>query len=69
MAILACVLAISASAEAVYVNHNGEQVNADSTDIAYELEIDKPFETGGNCRIKYIYLHDESVTKIVIPAI
>lgn len=69
MAILACMLAISASAEAVCVNHNGEQVNADSTDIAYELEIDKPFETGGNCKIKYIYLHDETVTKIVIPAI
>lgn len=66
---IACMLAISVSAEAVYVNHNGEQVEADSADIAYELEIQNPWETGGNCRLKYIYLHDTSVTKIVIPAI
>ncbi|MBR2296020.1 MAG: hypothetical protein IKA43_01275 [Clostridia bacterium] len=66
---IACMLAISVSAEAVYVNHNGEQVEADSADIAYELEIQNPWEKGGNCRLKYIYLHDTSVKKIVIPAI
>ncbi len=66
---LACILAVSISAEAVYVNSNGQQVSADDADIAYEIEIEKPWETGGNCRIKYIYLHDETVTKIVVPAI
>lgn len=68
---LVCALAISVSAESVYVNvnHNGEQVDADSTDIAYELEFTSPWETGGNCRLAYIYLHDTSVTKIVIPAV
>lgn len=66
---LACILAISISAETVYVNHNGEQVSADSEDIAYELAINNPWETGGNCSIQYVYLHDTAVTKIVIPAI
>ncbi|MBQ4511148.1 MAG: hypothetical protein II984_10500 [Clostridia bacterium] len=66
---LVCLFAISISAEAVYVNHNGEQVSADSEDIAYEIELEKAFEKNGNCKMKYIYLHDETVTKIVIPAI
>lgn len=66
---LVCLFAISVSAEAVYVNHNGKQVNADSTDIAYELEIESPWDSTGRCKVKYIYLHDETVTKIVIPAI
>ncbi len=66
---LVCIFAISASAEAVYVDHNGKQVSADATDIAYEIEIENPWDKGGNCKIKYIYLHDETVTKIVVPAI
>jgi len=66
---LACVFTASISAEAVFVNHNGEQVSADSEDIAYELEINNPWEKGGNCSIRYIYLHDDAVTKIIIPAI
>ena len=66
---LVCIFAISVSAEAVYVNSEGKQVNADDADIAYELEIGSPWSTGGDCRIKYIYLHDETVTKIVVPAI
>ena len=69
MAAFVCILAISASAEAVYVNSNGEQVEAGSTDIAYEIEILNPWDTGGGCRLTYIYLHDTSITKIVIPAI
>ncbi len=69
IAVLVCLFAISASAEAVYVNSNGEQVSADDTDIAYEIEIENPWDTGGGCRIKYIYLYDSSVTKIVIPEI
>ncbi len=68
MAMLIAVFAITASAEAVYVNANGEQVEAGSSDIAYELEIQNPFEKGGNCRVKYIYLYDTSIKKIIIPA-
>ncbi|MBO4983639.1 MAG: hypothetical protein J6D23_06225 [Clostridia bacterium] len=66
---LVCVLAISVSAEIAYINANGEQVSAEATDIAYELEFRNPFETGGNCRLEYIYLHDTSITKIVVPEI
>ena len=69
VAVLMCLLSLSVFAESVYVNSKGEQVNADSSDIAYEFEISDPYQTGGNCRIKYIYLHDTSVTKIVIPEI
>lgn len=67
--ILVCIFAISVSAEAVYINHNGKQVSADDTDIAYELEIENPWDTGGGSKIKYIYLYDEKVTKIVVPEI
>ena len=35
---LVCVLAISVSAEIAYINANGEQVSAEATDIAYELD-------------------------------
>ncbi len=67
---LVCLFAICVSAESVYVNSKGEQVEADSADIAYELEILNPWEkTSGKCNVRYIYLHDTSVTKIVIPAI
>ena len=67
---LVCMLAVSVSAEIAYVNSNGEQVSADDADIAYEIEIgNDPWHSGGNCRVSYIYLHDTSVTKIVIPEI
>ena len=66
---LVCVFAISASAESAYVNADGVQVSADSSDIAYEIEIHEPWQTGGNCRLTYIYLYDTSITKLVIPAI
>ena len=44
---LVSLLAISAFAETAYVNANGEQVEAGSSDIAYEIEIENPWETGG----------------------
>ena len=66
---LICLFAICVSAESAYVNLKGEQVEAGSADIAYEIEISNPWETGGNCRLTYIYLYDTSITKIVIPAI
>ena len=64
-----CLFAICVSAESAYVNAKGEQVEAGSADIAYELEFSNTWETGGNCRLTYIYLYDTSITKIVIPEI
>ncbi len=64
-----CLFAVSVSAETAYVNANGEQVEAGSADIAYEINVQKPFETGGNCNITEIYLYDSSITKIIIPAL
>ena len=66
---LVCLFAICVSAESVYVNSKGEQIEADSADIAYELEFKDAYHTGGNCRLTYIYLYDASITKIVVPAI
>lgn len=64
-----CLLVVSVSAETAYINANGEQVEAGSADIAYEFYITEAFNTGGNCRIREVYLYDTSITKIVIPAI
>ena len=64
-----CLFALAISAETAYVNSKGEQVEAGSTDIAYEIYVKNPFETGGNCNITEIYLYDSSITKIIIPAI
>ena len=66
---LICLMAISVSAESAYINAEGVQVSADSDDIAYELEFTSPWETGGNCRLAYIYLYDTTITKIIIPAV
>lgn len=55
-------LTLILGAEAYYVNHDGSFVDADSDDIAYEFDISKGV-------IPYVFLHDESVTKIVIPDI
>ena len=64
-----CLFAMAVSAETAYINSKGEQVEAGSTDIAYEINVKNPFETGGNCNITEIYLYDSSITKIIIPAI
>ncbi len=64
-----CLLVVSVSAETAYVNANGEQVEAGSADIAYEINVKNPFETGGNCNITEIYLYDSSIKKIIIPAL
>ena len=66
---IVCIFAISASAESAYVNADGVQVSADSSDIAYELEFTSPWDTGGGCRLAYVYLHDTSITKLVIPEV
>ncbi|MBQ8146584.1 MAG: hypothetical protein IJ039_07345, partial [Clostridia bacterium] len=68
-AVLMCLLALCVFAETVYVNSEGKQVSADDSYIAYEFEISDAYQSNGNCRIKYVYLHDTSVTKIVIPEI
>lgn len=55
-------LAIASNAATVtyYVDHNGNLVDADSADIAYEYD-------KNNDIIANIYLHDGAVTDIVIP--
>lgn len=67
--VLVCIFAVSVSAESAYVNANGEQVEAGSSDIAYEIEFKDVWNTTGNCRLTYIYLYDTSITKLVIPEI
>lgn len=69
VAMAMCLFALAISAETAYVNSKGEQVEAGSADIAYEINVKNPFETGGNCNITEIYLYDTSITKIIIPAI
>ncbi|MBQ3040752.1 MAG: hypothetical protein IJD42_04055 [Clostridia bacterium] len=64
-----CLFAVAVSAETAYVNANGEQVEAGNADIAYEINVKNPFETGGNCNITEIYLYDSSIKKIIIPAL
>lgn len=63
---LVCLFTVVVSAETAYVNSNGEQVAADSEDIAYELYFEG---VTGNARLKEIYLHDTAVTKIIVPAV
>ena len=65
-----CLFAVSVSAnETAYINSKGEQVEAGSADIAYELDIQDPYKTDGNCKILAVYLYDSKITKIVIPEI
>ncbi len=69
VAILTCLFAVAVSAETAYVNSRGEQVEADSEDIAYELYITDPYHSTGNCNIREVYLYDSTITKLVIPEI
>ena len=69
VALFVFVFATITSAETAYVNSKGEQVEAGSEDIAYELNISNPYNDGGNCNITEVYLYDKAITKIVIPAI
>ena len=53
-------VAIVSSATTYYVDSNGNLVDSTSDDIAYEYDC-------SNNKIANVYLHDSSVTKIVIP--
>lgn len=66
---LVCLFAVAVSAETAYVNSKGEQVAADDADVAYELYFESATNSGGNCKLKEIYIYDSTVTKIVVPEV
>lgn len=60
--ILCTIFVVSVSATTYYCDKNGSLIDATSENIAYEFDL-------ANNRIPYLYLHDTTVTKIVLPNI
>lgn len=62
VAILSVLFVVSASAATYYCDKDGNLVDSTSENIAYEFDL-------SSSRVPYIYLHDTTVTKIVLPDI